>query len=133
MEYKKKKNFFFGKAPRPIGRIYMRKAYNNMFFTLTDLNSKVVCSKSSKSIIGRGNKRRRTAPHTIEPIIGSMSPHFSLYNLQGVQIYFKTRYSSHYRYLINALQAHNLKIKQLKVCRPLAFHKGIRGRRLRKK
>jgi hypothetical protein len=81
MEYKKKKNFFFGKLARPIGRIFMRKAYNNMFFTFTDLKSKVVCCKSSKSIVGKGPKRRRTAPHTIEPVISSLSPFFNLYNL----------------------------------------------------
>jgi ribosomal protein S11 len=133
MEYKKKKNFFFGSSQQPVGRIFMRKAYNNMFFTLTDLNSKVICSKSSKSVIGRGAKRRRTAPHTIEPIITAISSYFNLYNLWGIQIYFKSRYSSHYRYLIDILQIYGLKIRRLKICRPLAFHKGIRGRRLRKK
>jgi ribosomal protein S11 len=133
MEYKKKKNFFFGRSARPIGRVFMRKAYNNMFFTLTDLKSKVVCCKSSKSIVGKGPKRRRTAPHAIEPAIAAMSPFFNLYNLWGVQIFFKTRYSSHFRYLISALQACGVKIRLLKLARPLAFHKGVRGRRLRKK
>lgn len=133
MEYKKKKNFYFGRLNRFIGRIHMKKVYNNIFFTLTDLRNRVICCKTSKAVLGKGPKRRRTAPHSIELVISTMHSYFTLYNLWGVQIYFKNRYSSHFRYLINALQLCNLIIRRFKVRRPLAFTKGIRGRRLRKK
>jgi hypothetical protein len=134
MEYKKKKKFFFGsRATGPIGRLYMKKVYNNMFFTLTDLKGSVICCKSSKAMLGWGPKKRRTAPHTIEIIIYGLSPYFTLYNLYGVQIFFKNRFSSHFRYLLNVLKVYNLAITKFKVCRPLVFHKGIRGRRLQKK
>src|SRR5690606_23509581 len=115
MNYKKKRIFFFGRrAIGPVARIYMKKVYNNMFFTLTDLRGKVICCKTSKALLGRGPKRRRTAPHTIELIIQHISPFFTLYSLRGIQIFFKNRLSSHFRYLIKVLTTYNLKITRFK-------------------
>jgi ribosomal protein S11 len=130
MKLKKKENFNFGEVGAC--RIHIRRAYTNIYITLTDLNDQVIVCHTSGSSDKAHSKRRKRAAQTVELIFRNVIPYIRLYKLLNVELVVKMKMSAVFHTLIKELAYYNLNVINIKLRRAIA-HNGVRGKKLRRR
>jgi len=108
--YKTNKKFYFGEKKVNIGKIYIKKSYNNIFITLTDLKSKVILCKTAGSSIMEQNKRRKNVPYTVNIIAAKIKTYLDIYKIQKIILLIRLRIKSFVYKLISKLKEFKIRI-----------------------
>lgn len=133
IELKKKRKFSFNFGINQIGCLHIKKSYNNLFLTLTDLKGYVVCCKTFGTLYqNEPPKKQRKGPLAMGLMFNSILPFFAIYNLKFVVIFCRIRITSQIHHLVKLLKAEKIIIKRISVIRRLSYNQGMRGRRVRK-
>lgn len=132
-QIKEEKNFVFNSKSILIktANIYIRRTYTNIFITLTDLNNKVICCKTSGSSDNIKNKRRKKIAQAVEKIIYNINSFLKLYEITHLHLILKMRIKSHVYTLLSKLHYYGLNILSISSKRLIA-HNGVKGRNLRR-
>lgn len=131
--YKSVKKFQFGTTAVKIGNIYIKRKYNNIFITLTDLFHKVICCKSAGVCVQTKNKRRKRIAFTVKLMVELLVFYLKKYNIKCLNVitFIRMRGKGYLKKLIRTLKESKIKIKTI-VCKRVIAHNGVRGKNLRR-
>ena len=120
-------NFFFNK----VGNLVVNRSHSNIFITLLDKNNKVVICKSSGACDVGNSKKKKKSPQALENIVSKLINYFEMYNIKGLNIILKVKFSSHIVILVKELTDRGIKILKF-INRQRVGHNGMRGRKIRR-
>jgi ribosomal protein S11 len=129
---KRSPKFFFGLAKRRQVRIYLRKSFTNIFFTVTDLRNKVIYTLSGGMCSDKNNRRSKIIPFIVEAMSKKIIKVFRALNISLVQLILKTSLRAHLRVLVYRLSKANFHVSSI-LDRRIAAHNGVRARSLKRR
>jgi ribosomal protein S11 len=124
--------FFFGLTKHRHVRIYLRKSFTNIFFTVTDLRNRVIYTLSGGMCSEKNNRRSKVIPFIVEAMSKKIIKVFRTLHISLVQLILKTSLRAHLRILVYRLSKANFKISSI-LDRRIAAHNGVRARSLKRR
>ena len=126
------RRFFFGRLKhRKKACLFLKIKHSNIELTITDLKKKVVVCRTPASCGLKITKRRKKAPHSVEPLVNNIILFFKRFDIRFVHLIIRNKITRHVRFLIKELLFYNLKVKSFTVLKKKS-HNGLRGRKLRR-
>ena len=130
MKLIKNENFFFGRDKSAY--IFVKKSFSNFFFTLTDLNKKVIVSCSSGSSDVFFSRKQKMSPYVVENVFKKLLFFLKLYSIKFLRISLKLRVSSHIYFLIKELNYYGYSVSHI-FEKNRVPHNGVKTRKRPKK
>lgn len=137
----KKDHFFFGNIIKdsdnniiktPLKAIFIiNMSYSNIFFTLVDLNGKIISTKSTGFAKVGNSKKKKLSTQTIEILVNQFLFYLNLYKITSLSIVLKIRVNKFIWSFIYKLIYYGLTINSFIINRRIA-HNGMRLRKMRR-
>lgn len=115
-----------------VARLHFRHTTNNIYLTLTDINDRVLYTRSTGMHTEAKNKKERVCVPVFESMTTAIVKKLNLLKINKLQIIMRSRLRRYFVTMLKLLVQYGIKIvKMFNI--PYIPHNGVRGRKQRRK